>query len=423
MFSQEIRAAGSLGDNVTWILGGYYSEDDLEEDYNYYFGDGFFNLKQLDTHYWVKGDSHSVFAHVEWDINEQWGINVGGRYTWTDSDFDGCTNDVTPTDVPGVPGAYNLHEFLGHPAVGLPPLEPNTCGVVDLAAIAAGDFANFYPESIRADLSEDDDMWKIGLDYRPNDNVMAYFNISKGIKTGGYNGANLNTAQQVGPYTMETLKAFELGFKARLLEDTMQLNGAVFFYDYKDKQEPGGAVTPVGVISGLTNIPKSEIYGAEMSVQWNATDRLWIEAALSYLDTEVKEYDQIQDGSSLGNIITADASGFDLHSAPEWSYNATVAYDIPLTDAYTLSPAIDYIYVDSRGGEPSQEWMRVPSYELVNLRATLSSTENDAWSLTAWARNVGDEEVIIGNRVGGNATYMRTFGMARTFGVTLDYTF
>ncbi|MBT4519096.1 MAG: TonB-dependent receptor [Halieaceae bacterium] len=422
VFSQEIRAAGSWGDNITWIIGAFYAEDDMEEDYNYYFGDGFYNIKQLDTHYWVEGESYSIFGHAEWDINDQWGLNMGARYTWSDSDFDGCTNDVTPADVPGVAGLYNLHEFLAHPAVGLLPLTPNTCGVVDLAAAGAGDWANFYPDSIRASLSEDDDMWKIGVDYRPSDNVLTYFNISKGIKTGGFNGANLNTAQQVGPYTMETLEAYEIGFKATLMDDTMQLNGAAFYYDYEDKQEPGGAVTPVGVISGLTNVPESEIIGAELSLQWYATDRLRIEASTSYLDTEVKKYDAVQDGSSLGNIITADVSGFELHSAPEWSHNVTAAYDIPVGE-YTLTPAADYIYVDSRGGEPGQEWQRAPSYSLVNLRATLVPNNNDDWSLTAWGRNIGDEEVIIGNRVGGNATYMRTFGMARTYGLTLDYRF
>ena len=104
-------------------------------------------------------------------------------------------------------------------------------------------------------------MGKIGLDYRMSDDVLIYGTISNGFKSGGFNGANSNTTQQLQPYKEEVLTAYEIGFKSTLLDGTMQLNGAAFYYDYKDKQEQDAAVTFVGNISGLTNVPKSEIMG------------------------------------------------------------------------------------------------------------------------------------------------------------------
>ena len=93
-------------------------------------------------------------------------------------------------------------------------------------------------------------MWKAGLDYRFNDDMLAYFTVSHGFKSGGFNGAQGNTTSQLLPYRPEELTAFEVGAKLTLLDNRMQFNANTFYYDYKDKQEGDVAVTFVGNIVG-----------------------------------------------------------------------------------------------------------------------------------------------------------------------------
>ena len=46
---------------------------------------------------------------------------------------------------------------------------------------------------------------------RVTDDVLAYAMYSHGFKSGGFNGANSNTTQQLEPYKEEVLTAYEIG--------------------------------------------------------------------------------------------------------------------------------------------------------------------------------------------------------------------
>lgn len=77
-------------------------------------------------------------------------------------------------------------------------------------------------------------MWKAGLNYAFNDDILVYFSASRGFKSGGFNGANSNATTQLLPYRPETLTAYELGTKMTLLDGSMQLNLNGYFYDFPE---------------------------------------------------------------------------------------------------------------------------------------------------------------------------------------------
>jgi hypothetical protein len=151
-------------------------------------------------------------------------------------------------------------------------------------------------------------MGKITLDYAFSDDVLMYGTISNGFKSGGYNGANSNTTLQLQPIKEEVLTAYELGLKATLLEGAMQLNAAAFFYDYEDKQEQDAAVAFVGNISGLTNVPKSEITGAELEMQWAPAEGWHFRLGVAVLDAEITEWMAVDREASSWTCNTARSS-------------------------------------------------------------------------------------------------------------------
>lgn len=437
-FSQEVRLSGK-SERLNWVAGVYYSDDQMTEDYNYYFGEGRFGINQLNTDYEQATDSVAAFGHVEYRLTERVGGVLGLRYTRENRKWTGCTYDATPTDipVPGLPLSVFLNNIINGAGVitpngllndafnfpnGLSPVTPlaaNGCGTFnDLTGTPnAGQYAVFS-RKIRAE----EPLWKVGVNFRPVDEILLYGSISRGFKSGGFNGANSNTHQQLVPYRIEKLTAYEIGVKSELASRAMQLNASLFFYDYRDKQEREPAVTPVGNIAGVSNIPQSEIYGAEVEWSWRATQALTISAGVSRLHTEVTEWDAVDDiASSYPNVVRTDASGFELPNAPKISGNLQVAYEIALA-GFTLTPTVDVFHRGETSGDIRPESFRA-AYTLTDIRLTLARADSHSWRTQLWVRNAFDRDYYLSGQSGGNFTYARTNGMPRTWGVSLGYDF
>lgn len=431
VFSQEIRLSGDTG-QFSWIAGLYYSYDEMEEYYHYFMSDSVFGLGsvpwgvdlfaatpilELDTKYEQETESAAVFGHVEWMFAEKWRLTLGARYTEEERDWAGCTFVAEDGSLAGFLNAQ-FGAALGAGDCGTindNPDSPNYIFNV-IGTPAVNDAFQVYEDTI------DTKRWmgKIGLDYAVSDDVLLYGTISNGFKSGGFNGANSNTTQQLQPYDEEVLTSYEIGAKTTLLDGSMQLNAATFFYDYKDKQEQDIAVTFVGNISGLTNVPKSEILGAELDLQWLPIDGLMINAGVAWLDTEVTEWDAVDpDASAWPVTVTRDVSGIELAQSPEWSYTALVSYEWPVGDALKMEVAGDVSFTDdTTGGAESQN--ATEDYTIFNARLGLGAQDGQ-WRALLWARNLTDEDYYPAAYTGGNGPFVRSYGMPRTYGVTLSY--
>ncbi len=433
VFSQELRLSGVTGD-VTWVGGVYYSKDEMDEYYHYFMSQSFFGfgsaawgipsgfdvnpIQELDTIYSQETESAAVFGHVEWQFTDKWRLTLGARYTEEEREFEGCTRSADDGSL-----ANFINALIGA-TIG-----PGDCGTVDdrvdsptffgalIGTPRINEALPLYTETI------DTDRWmgKIGLDYTINDDILLYGTVSQGFKSGGFNGANSNTISQILPYDEEVLTSYELGIKATLLEGSMQLNAATFYYDYEDKQEQEAAITPVGAISGLSNVPESEITGAEMDMQWLPTDGLTITAGVAWLDTEIKEWNAVVPIPSFPEVFREDASGAELPQAPEWSYNLMAQYEWPMGDSLVMEVAGDLSYTDeTTGGIRPEE--ATDDYTIYNARIGIGAA-NGEWRALLWGRNITDEDYYPSAYLGGNGPYIRSYGMPRTYGVTLSYFF
>ena len=202
----------------------------------------------------------------------------------------------------------------------------------------------------------------------------------------------------------------------------MQLNGAAFYYDYKDKQEQDAAVTFVGNISGLTNVPKSEIKGAELDLSWVPAAGWHVNFGLAYLDTEVIEWEAVdRDASQWPVTVTHDVSGIELAMAPRWSAAGLVSYEWPVGSNLVMEVAGDFSYQDDTtgGAAPSDA---TESYAIFNARIGIGA-DDGKWRVLVWSRNLTDEYYYPAAYQGGNGPWVRSVGMPLTYGVTLFYNF
>lgn len=433
VFSQELRLSGETG-NISWIGGVYFSADELDEFYKYFMSDSVFGLgsipfgvglfsptpiRQLDTRYQQETDSSAIFGHMEWQFTEKLRLTLGARYTQEDRDWTGCTFVADDASLSGFLNAQ-FGSTLG----------PGDCGTINddptspnfIFALIGGPNINNAFQPYSESISTNRLMGKIGLDYAVNDDILLYATLANGFKSGGFNGANSNTTQQLRSYRPEELNSLEVGLKSTLQEGRMQLNAAAFYYDYKDKQEQDRAVTFVGNISGLTNVPESTIIGAELDLQWAPTDRLMINATVALLDTEVNEWQAVDPAASAWpNTVLRDASGIELAMAPDLSYSLRADYSWPVGSNLEMNIGADVNYTDSTTGG-AQLTDATEDYTIMNARIGIANTEG-TWRLLAWGRNVTDEYYYPAAYTGGNGPFVRANGMPATFGITLDLNF
>jgi iron complex outermembrane receptor protein len=433
VFSQELRLSGG-DDDLNWIVGAYFSSDEMDEYYHYFMSDSVFGygsipwgvglfaptpILELDTIYNQETDSAAVFGHMEWRFTDSWRLTLGARYTEEERSWSGCTF---------VADDGSLAAFLN--AQFGATLGPGDCGTIDddpnspnyiFAVIGTPDVNNAF--HVFTDTIETDRwMGKVTLDYSFNDDVLVYGTISNGFKSGGFNGANSNTTLQLVPIREEVLTAYEAGIKATLADGAAQFNAAAFFYDYKDKQEQDRAVTFVGNISGLTNVPKSEISGAEAELQWIPAEGWNVHIGLALLDTEVTEWMAVDpDASAWPNVVRRDVSGIELAMSPNLQWSTMISKVWELGSGNAIDAAIDYAYTDSTTGG-AQETDATDSYGVANARIGYGASDGK-WRVLLWGRNITDESYFPAAYTGGNGPFVRVMGMPRTWGVTLDYRF
>ena len=375
-------------------------------------------ILELDTEYQQDSESKAIFGHIQWQFTDDWKLTVGARYTNEERIWSGCTRSATDNSLGGfINTLFGASLVVGDCATIDD--DPNSAHYIFplLETENINDAFHNYISRVKTSRW----MGKVSLDYKITPQVLLYGTISSGFKSGGFNGNNSNTTSQLKPYSEEKLLAYEIGTKATFLDGSMQLNASTFFYDYRDKQEAETAVTFVGNIDGLTNVPKSEISGVEATLQWNPLDGLSTQFGVAYLDTEVKEWEAVDAANSAWpNIATVDVSGQTLPNAPKWSYNAIASYTWEFNSDLYVEVAGDVSFTGKTSGGPNLE-TATEEYSIGNARLTLSDVD-DIWRVQLWVRNVTDT-YYYPSAFTGNGPFVRFTGMPRTMGITVEYNF
>lgn len=392
-YSQELRLSGSSGDSMDWILGLFYSRDDVASIVDGDFSDlvALFsgaavtderlrNLIDQRTTAWA------AFAHTQWQLSDQFSLTAAARFTDEEKEFTATATDLSL--LAGTGGG-----FFG---VGDPNCAP---GQVACNSIDRIDDTNVS--------------WRVGLDFEPSAGLLTYLSISKGYKSGGINGGFVSQSAVLAPFEPEELLAYELGAKADLLNGSMRASGSVFYYDYSDVQTQ--VHVDVGALSviRLGNVPEAEVLGAELELQWLPTDRLDLAVGVSILDTELGAF-----SSPVGPV----PAGNKLPNAPDFSFVSDARYEIPVGE-YSLALQgnarySDAVFRDSLNlhlVESQEQWVLNASVEL--------SAPAAKWSVALWGRNLSDEQVLQSGANNGIGNGFTLTQQPRTFGATFKYSF
>ncbi len=191
--------------------------------------------------------------------------------------------------------------------------------------------------------SPDNAEWKeltgrIGVDVTLNDDSMMYVFYTRGYKPGGFNPplneAFVNSGTAAYTFKPEHVDSLEVGTKNTLLDGTLQLNGAFFFYDYRGLQ-----VTRIANNTSINDNINAIIKGAELEsvFQPEFLPGLSLDVAYSWLNAKVagsESVDPIDRTAGDPNYITLE--NIDAGSLTGVNYVAQVDQITPalIQDAY-----------------------------------------------------------------------------------------
>ncbi len=387
-FTQEVRLAGETSGGVEWLVGAYYGWDRVETN-----SPGFLDSLFV-THVLITADqettSASLFGQAKWPLSQRLSLITGLRYTSEQKDYVGGTTDTNPY-------GFSFLCFVAG-ACGFPP-NPGTW------VLSAQDDS----------ISDQNWSWRLGLDFKPSDDVLIYAAVARGNKSGGFFNGVTTSSAALAPYRPEQLTDYEIGVKAQMFDRRLYLDASLFHYDYTDLQTQ--TFTNVGAVSliKLSNIDEATVTGVDLSVTWQS-DGLTLRGNLGLLDTELGSFDTV-----IGVPVTIPA-GNRLPNAAEMTFSGSARYEWQVAEGVDLSIQGGAHY----SGEVFKEALNTPflsadAYWLFDARAALST--DSGWELSVWGRNLGDERYVAQATDNGLGMGYRIFNAPRTFGVTLTKTF
>ena len=258
---------------------------------------------------------------------------------------------------------------------------------------------------------------KVALEWRPSDHTLIYASYALAKKPGGFSTLGLrsvgldpngNGLPDETEFGTEKMHVYELGAKTSWFDNTLNLNGTLFYQDFAEKQATTTEVIG-GVLSQVyTNDAEASVFGIELDVRWQPDEHWSFSGYYTFLDAE---YDDLSGLTSNPNTIAAsgcdevvglstipvtyqclvDRSGNKLEGAPKHAFVGLANYTAPF-----IWSNIDW-FVEGDGRYQGKRFLsadnivQLDSYFEVNIRIGLKSKH---WNILAFADNVLDNDTI-----------------------------
>lgn len=377
--SQEFTLTADITDKLDVIIGGLYLNTESEEPLLFGLPPAGIPVDTFDFTANQELTSYAIYSQLRYQLTDDWRVTVGGRYTRDEKDY-------SETDF-----------FAGVPLPGVAPVSES--------------WEAFTP--------------RFAIDYAPSEDLLVYASVSRGFKAGGIN-AFATSDGSTDQYEPEFIWNYETGVKASMLDDQLKGTLTGFYMEYSDVQQNLrilNATTGVA-LPNVVNASSATIKGVEASLDAAVTDQLTLRAAGTWLDAT---YDQLQTTDLIyPELGERDLSGNRLARAPEWQYNISGEYTVPLTGSLDAALRADYQWQSRQYFSFfNHELNSQDGYGVLNVLASVGPGDG-AWRISAFARNLTDENYITyaeANVSLGSPSLGGAVGVPRTYGMILEFNF
>jgi len=418
-YSLEARL-GNDGTDLKWVVGGFLFREDQDTDFMVNSGliQRFHILSRLGTR------SYALFGQATYGLTDRFRLTAGMRFTSDKRSLSDFRKYAVSPTVTGYPG-------------------PLAAPCIPDAGFPAGSECSLLPDtSFDSTRTFDKVTWRAGFEYDVGPQSMLFANVATGFKAGGFNQAidPADTARVLS-FRPETITAYTVGLRNRLLGNMLQVNLEGFYWDYKDLQLTRLILDGSGNLALTTqNAGKARIYGLDVDVVARPTQHLTLRAAIEYVNSKYLDFTFVQaaavtapgstgctvsssdlPASALGPFVSIDCSGFPLVRSPKWSGNAGATQVFDLANGGNLTLDADVSLASARYVSTSfVANARVRGYGNASASLTYNAPEG-RWFLGGYVRNITNARVYTGG--GGDQSIFvpgfvtSTIGAPRTYGM------
>ncbi|MBT6332796.1 MAG: TonB-dependent receptor [Halieaceae bacterium] len=297
-------------------------------------------------------ESMAAFFSMDYSFNDAWTMTVGGRYTEEEKDFLGGNGGVFY-----IPGQDPI------PALKDP--KPYD-----------GKWTNFSPSA--------------SLKWQVNDDTMVWASYAEGFKSGGFFGRQANFDCCEPSFEPEFVTNYELGLKKTMLDGKLTFNPTVFFSDYEDKQE--SILIPIdlsNVATVVRNASTQEIFGVELEMSYQITEKWFLRASYGYIDAEYDSY--LAD--ITGDQIVTDNSSLIPRNVPENTFGMSTTYTADMGPG-SLQTSLSFRYRDEVEHDPTNDPIGHMD-SITDLSGQISYLWGDnRYRLSVYGKNLTDKQEL-----------------------------
>jgi len=384
-FSQEFRLASNGTHDFNYLLGAYFSDEDLVRN----FGRGFVaNTKAIanwrgETRY----NNYALFGQTTWTFLPRTTLITGLRLNREESSY---TYD-------------DYYRVIHFPAFGHP--------TQNVDSVVTG---------------------KAGLQYQLTDDIMAFAFYAKGYKGVAYDLVTGLSAAEAASFPVRPEKSndYEAGLRSEWLDRRLALNVTVYDTEYSDFQVQTIVPNILNTFI-LTNIPKVRSRGAEFESVARITEDLHMSLGYAYTQAYAVDYPvgQCYSGQTIPATCTANPAfqnlaGATLPNAPRNKVNLTLDYKhslpvVPLDSEVNLTTFWQSAENFSINKDPGTIQ---PAYGITNLDLALTPRHAPNFTVHLFCNNLFDRHyaVNIGN-ARSNWSFPTSAGTAYTQELPRDY--
>lgn len=367
--SQEVKIASPLDQRINFVAGVFYSDTTVDgATYRVFLGPSATEVVAVNS----DTSTVAVYGRANGKLTDDLTLSVGARFNW---------DSLSYTDIQSI---YN-GVFLGPSP--FPPYTPILGADSSSSTAFVGD---------------------VGLKYQIQPEWMVYGTYTRGYAPAVYNTAGTITI--ANPHLdlvgQEHIDSFELGSKGRFLDDTVQVDGALFDTVYHNYQIQtfmnNGGIDPPLV---TTAAGEAETKGAELDAVWKPTPDTRLSFDGAYTLAMFNKFDAgpcywgssavagfVPPGCYLpaGSVeYKANLTGRAMPNAPHFTFRTAASQVFALGSLpYSLEAGGDVYYRSSAMMVPDNNPHAYQSgFATLNLHATLLHEDGD-YQLTLFVNNV-----------------------------------
>jgi iron complex outermembrane recepter protein len=421
-WSQELRLTSPSGGFIEWMVGLFTQDVNLNTGSNSYRAsvDGL-NVARAN----IQGNRHgeddrwySAFAGLTFNLNEQWSLDLGARYT--DVQKDGIVRGIRAYWLDANGNILNGASAHGVTAYAHTPI--------------------FYTGQNTDDEFNDKKLNpQIVLRWRPNSEMSTYARYATGMKAGGFDSSVTNVVAE-GSFVFDSEEAenWEVGMKGSLLEGTANYSVNAFWTEFTNMQV--SAINQDTGLTATTNVASQRVRGLEFDGRYAYSDQLSFGMSGAIMDSEILSYpgascteDEVfrhgqgeLDACPGRNLPTprsiTDRSGETPPDVPTWAFNLRANYWLPILDEYKATLNVNGMVSDGyKMGFDGIFQMKTHG----DMNLTLGfGPQDDVWHVAAFARNILHPRQHYFADFNHSDDTVSTFFSARnfmTYGLTFKY--